>query len=153
MRLRAADSGVQCHKPEENIQLRAGGKWGRMGPMNDGTDILELSAGQADSARLRTGRPKHVDKTAWPSRLATEKDAQYFIPRPLRFGKLFMLSSLKALVASMVGRSARATVAVAQTRTRDCVGPCQDGYPPVWLAGANCAPAKRGIDEPLVELA
>ncbi len=41
--------------------------------------------------------------------------------------------------------------AVAQAREKDYAGPWLDGDPPVFLVGINYDPAKRGIDNPLVE--
>ena len=43
--------------------------------------------------------------------------------------------------------------AVAQARTKDYACPWLDGAPPVFLVGVNYDPAKRGIDDPLVERA
>ena len=41
--------------------------------------------------------------------------------------------------------------ALAQARTKDYAGPWLDGAPPVFYVGVNYDPAKRGIDDPLVE--
>ena len=41
--------------------------------------------------------------------------------------------------------------ALAQARTKDYAGPWLDGEPPVFYVGVNYDPAKRGIDDPLVE--
>ena len=41
--------------------------------------------------------------------------------------------------------------AVAQAREKDYAGPWLDGDPPVFLVGINYDPARRGIDDPLVE--
>ena len=43
--------------------------------------------------------------------------------------------------------------AVEQARTKEYAGPWLDGAPPVFLVGVNYDPAKRGIDDPLVERA
>ena len=43
--------------------------------------------------------------------------------------------------------------AVDQARSKDYAGPWLDGAPPVFLVGVNYDPAKRGIDDPLVERA
>ena len=43
--------------------------------------------------------------------------------------------------------------AINQARTKDYAGPWLDGKPPVFLVGVNYDPAKRGIDDPLVEKA
>ena len=47
------------------------------------------------------------------------------------------------------GRSAKE--ALDQARTKDYAGPWLDAKPPVFLVGVNYDPAKRGIDDPLVE--
>ena len=49
------------------------------------------------------------------------------------------------------GKTARE--AVEQARTKDYAGPWLDSDPPVFLVGVNYDPAKRGIDDPLVEKA
>ena len=49
------------------------------------------------------------------------------------------------------GKTARE--AVEQARTREYAGPWLDGEPPVFYVGVNYDPAKRGIDDPLVEKA
>ncbi len=49
------------------------------------------------------------------------------------------------------GKTARE--AVDQARGKDYAGPWLDGDPPVFLVGVNYDPAKRGIDDPLVERA
>ncbi len=49
------------------------------------------------------------------------------------------------------GKSAQE--ALAQARTKDYAGPWLDAKPPVFLVGVNYDPAKRGIDDPLVERA
>ena len=41
--------------------------------------------------------------------------------------------------------------ALAQARTKDYAGPWLDGAPAVFYVGVNYDPAKRGIDDPLVE--
>jgi len=41
--------------------------------------------------------------------------------------------------------------ALQQARTKDYAGPWLDGAPPVFYVGVNYDPAKRGIDDPLVE--
>ena len=41
--------------------------------------------------------------------------------------------------------------ALAQARTKDYAGPWLDGEPPVFYVGVNYDPARRGIDDPLVE--
>jgi hypothetical protein len=41
--------------------------------------------------------------------------------------------------------------ALAQARTKEYAGPWLDGAPPVFYVGVNYDPAKRGIDDPLVE--
>jgi hypothetical protein len=43
--------------------------------------------------------------------------------------------------------------AVDQARSKDYAGPWLDGAPPVFLVGVNYDPAKRAIDDPLVERA
>ncbi|MBR3086039.1 MAG: AAA family ATPase, partial [Kiritimatiellae bacterium] len=43
--------------------------------------------------------------------------------------------------------------AIDQARTKDYAGPWLDGKPPVFLVGVNYDPARRGIDDPLVEKA
>ena len=43
--------------------------------------------------------------------------------------------------------------ALEQARTKDYAGPWLDAKPPVFLVGVNYDPAKRGIDDPLVEKA
>jgi hypothetical protein len=43
--------------------------------------------------------------------------------------------------------------AVDQAREKDYAGPWLDGDPPVFLVGVNYDPARRGIDDPLVEQA
>ena len=49
------------------------------------------------------------------------------------------------------GKSAQE--AISQARTKDYAGPWLDAKPPVFLVGVNYDPAKRGIDDPLVEKA
>ena len=49
------------------------------------------------------------------------------------------------------GKSARE--ALEQAHTKDYAGPWLDAKPPVFLVGVNYDPAKRGIDDPLVEKA
>ena len=49
------------------------------------------------------------------------------------------------------GKSAQE--AISQARTKDYAGPWLDAHPPVFLVGVNYDPAKRGIDDPLVEKA
>ena len=49
------------------------------------------------------------------------------------------------------GKSAQE--ALNQARTKDYAGPWLDAKPPVFLVGVNYDPAKRGIDDPLVEKA
>ena len=41
--------------------------------------------------------------------------------------------------------------ALAQARTKEYSGPWLDGAPPVFYVGVNYDPAKRGIDDSLVE--
>ena len=41
--------------------------------------------------------------------------------------------------------------ALRQAREKDYAGPWLDGEPPVFYVGVNYDPAKRGIDDPLVE--
>ena len=47
------------------------------------------------------------------------------------------------------GKSAKE--AVGQARTREYAGPWLDGTPPVFYVGINYDPAKRGVDDPIVE--
>ena len=49
------------------------------------------------------------------------------------------------------GKTARE--AIDQARTKEYAGPWLDGDPPVFYVGVNYDPAKRGIDDPLVERA
>ena len=49
------------------------------------------------------------------------------------------------------GKTARE--AIDQARTKDYAGPWLDGDPPVFCVGVNYDPARRGIDDPLVEKA
>lgn len=51
----------------------------------------------------------------------------------------------------IVNRIKAAQEALAQARTKDYAGPWLDGAPPVFCVGVNYDPAKRGIDDPLVE--
>ena len=44
-----------------------------------------------------------------------------------------------------------AAEALRQAREKDYAGPWLDGEPPVFYVGVNYDPAKRGIDDPLVE--
>ena len=49
------------------------------------------------------------------------------------------------------GKTARE--ALNQARTKEYAGPWLDGNPPVFYVGVNYDPAKRGIDDPLVDRA
>ena len=56
-----------------------------------------IATANYDFEKLITGGSVYVDKTDMLWKLASSKDAIYFISRPRRFGKSLMLSTLKYL--------------------------------------------------------
>ena len=63
-------------------------------------------------------------------------------------------SLAEGYVSSFLGDSMSDwTEMLVQARSKDYAGPWLDGAPPVFLVGVNYDPAKRGIDDPLVERA
>ena len=101
--------------------------------MENNKQIRMLTTGMHVFPVLRRNeKAKYVDKTALLHTLCNDVDQQLLISRPRRFGK-------------------SPEEAIEQARTKDYAGPWLDGDPPVFLVGVNYDPAKRGIDDPLVE--
>ena len=60
-------------------------------------------------------------------------------------------SELQATIYDVLLGGKTAAEALQQAREKDYAGPWLDGEPPVFYVGVNYDPAKRGIDDPLVE--